>query len=225
MIINVFKDHRFWQKLQKHTKELVNAVKDYDFTAKGKSPWFDPKVFREYPLTTDPADGYGKSPVTHHPKFQLLLYCANYPAIRVIDTLYKENKDILIEDYACGATYFAYYLSKLGFNYYSFIENFSQVRKELFDIVTTKSDVDYTLNDLTVKPTVVNIVGYPWYEKEIPDAELFCIYPCDNMFKTVIATLEKRGYKELCHDSDGLLYFYCKERYLEEWQKKLSYLG
>jgi len=115
-------------------------------------------------------------------------------------------------------------MSKLGFNKYSLFDNFSQVNRELFDKVVNYSKITFTLNDSTQKPDVVNIVGYPWYEKEILDAELFCIYPCDNIFKTVIHTLTKKGYIELCRDSDYTQLFYCKHERQAEWQKKLSLL-
>lgn len=220
--IDLFKDRKLFDELGNFNADLYKLVSVYDWKGKKDitSPWFNPDVFRSYHLTTE-KDMWDRSPITKNPKYNLYLYCANYLAVFLIDLLYK-GKDVLIDDFGCGAGYFTWYLSKRGFNNWSLWEDFSQVEKELLDIVLTDCNVNYTLNDKKAKPDIANSVGYPWYKKEIPNVELFCLYPCDNLLKTIVPILLETGYVKLCEDKDYTQLAYCKKEKYNEFFKKIK---
>ena len=220
--INIFKDRSTFDYLSQFGDNLTPILNNYKFgLGEPNSVWFNQQHFKDSFLTTD-KDGQ-QSPLVKDPKFNLnFLYIPNYPALFLINLIYK-GEDVLIEDYACGAGYFTYYLSKLGFKKWSLIDGFTQVERGLLENVLSESGVEYTINNYSANPTVVNCVGYPWYYNKLPlSAELVCFYPCDHILDTVVYHLKEQGYRELCWDSDKLQVFLCKPEKYNEFMNKIQ---
>ncbi len=219
--INIFKDDLF-KPLEQYNDLLIKTINKYEFgNGKPNAYWFDPKEIRRLPLTNDTA--IVPNPLAESLKFNLFLYTANYPALFLINLLYGDKKDVLIEDWACGAGRMFYYLTKLGFNNFSLIDNYSQISKEILDDVIKLTQARVVLNDPAQKPVIFNIVGYPWFEDELPlSAELACIYPHDNLCETLIPNMKKKGYVELCWDVDILQTFLCKPEKYDEFFEKIK---
>lgn len=231
MKIDIFKNMTLYKNLEQYNKDIIEVCsrkqfhfakgkKGYDVMKGGSSNWFDPTQFRECALTTSYPE---TDPITFNPKFNLILYAANYLALFLINLLYQDKRNTTIEDLCGGAGYLIFYLSKCGFNNLYMTENFTQVSPLLLSAIVRKANIKLHLNIETVEPTVINIVGYPWFEKDWnKSVELFCIYPCDNMFKTIIPEIESKGYKKLCEDSDYLCLAYCREDKFNEFMEKIK---
>ena len=221
ILIDVFRDD-FFKNLEQYNEVLIDALGKHKFNNEGiNHVWFSPIGVHNQPLTTD-EDGV-PSPLVKDPKFNLFLYCANYPALFVINLLYNERKSVLVEDFPCGSGNFIYYLSKLGFDNFSLIDDFTQVKKEVFDDAMKLVCGGRVINDYRAEPIVLNSVGLPWFYRRLPlSAELICIYPHKNFLESFIPHMKQRGYKELCWDSDKLQVFLCRPDKYDEFSAKIA---
>jgi len=228
MNIDVFKSGVF-ESLTTYNQEVLDVAsrwkyivegQDYDFPNRKVSSWFDPKHLRSIYIPKS----YPKHvPLTDDPKFCLKLYCCNYASVFVINELYKDRKDVLIEDVGSGIGRFAHYLNKLGFTNFSFQDNFSQVDQKMFkDMMETSGITNYQLNNLESDPIIMNQVALPALIKApSPSIELSCFYNNTPRI-TVDDTFEEHNLKFLCRDVDDLMHIYCKPEKMEEFTEKLK---
>jgi len=152
MIIDVFKDYNFFKNLESYNNDIRDVCKNYKFVREGEeydlnnkivSGWFDPDHVKDLYIS----EFYPKKvPLPYHPKFNLILHCYNYVSMYVINKLYSDRKDILIEDQAGGMGRFLYYLSKLGFSNFHNVDNFSQLCVSLFEDLMKKGSIQCKLN-------------------------------------------------------------------------------
>ena len=233
MNINIFKDKKMWENLEKYNTDIIDVYnKD---GGKGSTYWFNPDTFKEHSWVrkrTVAGQSFIKD-LEYSKYYNLFLTGGNYLSLFLINKLYSDNKNILIEDVCCGMGRLVFYLSKLGFNNFSMIDDFSQIREELFNAVMKKGNVNFVLNQKKTKPIVSNLVDYPWYvnptpneispKDEVPDSsELFCFYCAPNIFVSIGKYLLENGYKELCMSQDLISVAYCKEEKYEEFKNKLK---
>lgn len=225
MIIDIFKSDLF-KGLEQYNQEILDVCKnwnynnsdeEYDFQNKKVSKWFDPEGLNRiyiplsYPRTV---------PLTSEPKFCLQLYCCNYASLFLIDTLFSHRKDILIEDVGSGMGILSFYLSKLGFNNFSFIDNFSQIAEPMFRELMEKAEIkSFELNNIEIISTVMNQVALPEIVKT-PDkqVELYCFY---NNGLLPLDKIQRAGFKFLCRDNDNLMYAWCREDKYDEFASLL----
>jgi len=231
MIINCFKDG-FLESLKVHNQFIIDVCDRHIINPFGLGNtnghscwWYDPRGQNKLHLTSS----YRKlgaivfpepDPKVYEDRFCLIMYVPNYPSLFVINKLYEDRKDVLVEDWGSGLSQICYYLTKLGFKNISLIENFQYLAKELFFDFWDSTGIKYLHNDMATHPTVINLVGHhpmpKWYQES---CELYCIYEKD----TLIADFESlQGYKRLCRDSDGLTNFYARNDKYDEFKAKLE---
>lgn len=230
MIIDYSKDIVFWGSLKAHSNYLlivsngfVYRSHNFDLKQDEVSNWFEPMRAKYQPI--------GRSfPEPHEASkkdfFQLYLTLSNYLPLFLINRLYS-NKQILIEDIGVGDGKLEYYLSKLGFDNFHFIENFSNVPKKLLD--TNLKGLSYKLNDIqNVFPTVVINSGSYTVSADItprwtPSIELAVCYTHEKFdCKEFTDRLEQWGYKLLCRDVDNLAIAFARHDKHEEFKELLK---
>lgn len=229
MKIDLFRDGLF-DSLKKYNQEIIDVCdrhvihpfpKHKDGT--GSAWWFDPRNIQKLHLTSTWKERgeiiYPEpNPLVYDKKFCLILYVPNYLALWLTNKLMP--KDALFEDLGCGLSQVSFYLSKLGFTNFSFVENFTHLSQELFYDFMNSAGIKFFLNKKETKPRVTNIVGHHPYPKEITrSTELFVTYPKDELVE-MFDKLE--GYSFLCEDSDGLARAYARNDKLEEFKEKLN---
>jgi hypothetical protein len=228
MIVNLFEDGLF-ESLKKYNQEIIDVcdrhkINEYPGHAiDGSSAWwFDPRNIQKLHLTQS-WKKYGEiiypepNPIVYDKKFCLIMYVPNYLSVWLTNKLMP--KDILFEDLGCGLSHPSFYLNKLGFKNFSFVENFTHIAPALFYDFMRSSEINFVLNGITA-PRVTNIVGHHPYPKEIIRSnELFVTYPKDELVE-MFDNLE--GYKFLCEDSDGLCKAYARTDKYDEFMEKLS---
>jgi len=211
----------------------ANYKKDcnYNTNKNEASFWFNPEKARYTPL---PANYPDLANVQFDKRLNLTLHCANYSALLLIDTLYNDNKNILIEDICCGMGNLIFYLSKLGFKNFNAIDNFSQLPQQLFESLMQEGNIKYSLNNMTAQPIVSNLIAYIKYVKminEIPyipnSLELFLSYvPLmpnnNNLHLDPDEFFNKHNFTCFTKDEDRLLWGYCKEHKYDEFKEKIQ---
>lgn len=228
MKIDVFQSKKLWEKLTKYNQDIIDVWDETEgsYSGKGGDWWFDPAKIKHLYLRI--RDNSGLWRVCSNDKLHsLILYPSYYLTIWLINILYKDKKGILIEDVACGSGGFVFYLSKLGFNNFSLIDNFSQLDKPLLEELMKKGNIKYVLNKKGTKPIVTNAVAIPSYNTIIPNpsidsCELFCFYPHPNLINTTIHYLLNHGYVELCEDAERILVTYCKKKKYQQFYDKIK---
>lgn len=232
MLIDIFKDNLF-EPLSKYNQEIYAVCDKHKIqkfglgidTARGDSCWwFDPRRTSDLPLTTS----WNKTESVVYPEpeqfvygkeFCLSLYAPNYVSLFLITKLFPD-KSTLIEDWACGLSQLTFFLSKLGYNNFSHIENFSQISEGLAKDMWEHISGNKSLNNDQLLPKVINIVGYHPYTKTIPhEVELLLVYPKKGMIDTFLSL---KGYTNICTDSHKLLYAFAREDKAEEFRKVLE---
>lgn len=212
MIVDYTKDSIFWNGLKSYSNYLLIVSNGFNYRSHnfnlGKdevSNWFEPVRAKYQPI--------GRSfPEPHEASkkefFQLYLTLSNYLPLWLISKLYSDN-EILIEDIGVGDGKLEYYLSKLGFHNFHFIEDFSNLPKKLLD--TNLKGVKYKLNDIQNNfPVVVVNSGSYTVSADItprwtPSIELAICYTHEKFdCKEFTDRLEQWGYKLLCRDVDNL---------------------
>lgn len=238
MIIDVFKDRDFFLNLEKYNKEIEEVCATYRFSKDGNydlanrlvSKWFDPKCRRELHIS----EFYPhQRALQHHSKFNLILHYYNCISLYVINLLYKDDKSILIEDLAGGMGKLFFYLSKLGFNKFHNVDNFSQTCESMFTDLMEKGNIAYNLNNYKLEPTVINLSALPIFLRyPIPKStELICCYYHDGIIRKegndYTINFNKgfdkiEDFEFLCKDSDNLTYFFCRKSKYKEFYKKIK---
>jgi hypothetical protein len=233
MIINIINNPNMYLSLSKYNRDINNKMKsykfsgEYDFKNKVISPWFDPKNIRDLGLSrTYPH----MSPVQYRKEYCLNIHCSNYLPLFLIDKLYTNRKNILIEDIGGGMGWLFFYLNKLGFNNFQLFDNFSQVSQEAAEDfinsfklachVTTPTTDPGTILD----PVITNNVGVPSYlvRKMSPNLELAICYTNRELEKQAKDFFYKNNFKFLCKDSDDLSFSYCREDKYAEFNNILE---
>ncbi len=253
--IDVFKDNGLYRYLEQYNPIVEQIARsanyqkegDYNVEQNEASFWFNPDKQRKtwFPQT------YPKPhPIQEDIRLNLCMHCANCASILLINTLFQNRKYILIEDICCGMGNFIFYLSKLGFNNFAAIDNFSQLPKSMFTNLMKEGNIKYTLNDFENNPIVTNIIAFTKYVKRnviskermivdgqdhihevygpeiIPDSiELFLTYypinPGNNNLHIDNDKFFER-FTPLSKDSYGMIYGYCRNDKYNEFQEKLQ---
>ena len=228
MKIDIFQNREIWTELAKYNQDIIDAWDETEgsYSGKGGEWWFDPARIKDLYLRIRDNSGLWRvcDGDTIH---SLILYPSYYLTILLINILYKDKKDILIEDVACGSGGFVFYLSKLGFNNFALIDNFSQLDKLLLETLMKKGNIKYILNQKDAKPIVSNGVAIPSYNEIVPNhridsCELFCFYPSRTIFNSIIPYILSHGYVELCEDAEKTLVAFCKKEKYEEFYNKIK---
>lgn len=151
--------------------------------------------------------------------FQLYLYFPNYITILLLNTLFQNRKDILIEDLCGGDGRLFLFLSKLGYNNFSLIDNFSQLNEQLFYGMMKTNNLRYILNDNNTRPIVISHMGYPLYPKNnLPDSvELICQYGNTRAKEMLFELIKNDEYIELCRDCNEISVAYCRKDKYDEF--------
>ena len=230
MIIDVFKTGLF-EPLKPFNDDIIAILDavciqgedgEYYYRAEPErriSRWFDPSKQKTLPF---PRHWPNTIPANDDPKYCLLENYPSYASIFVINELYGDNKDVMIEDVCCGQAKFAFFLSKLGFKNFSLIENFSELRPEFLIATMAAGGITYKLNAPTedVKPVIMNHVAYPSLVREItPSIELLCVY---NNERAVKVADELTNFKWVAIDTDGLLSVYARLDKYDLFHSKLA---
>lgn len=230
MIIDIFKNKTLYEQLEQYNSKIEDYCKSYNYVKEGEnydfdhdkiSKWFNPDCIKDiylprtYPHTCS---------ITHKNHFNLLLYACNYFPLFMINTLYGDNnKDILIEDCACGMAKLTFYLNKLGFNNFSLIDNFSQLPEAMLRGFMQSEGINYKLNNNESKPTVFTQVALPEIIKDnfYPDTELICFYNNEGSIK-VLEETHLNNYIFLCEDEDFLGRAYCRKDKYDKFKSKIE---
>jgi len=239
ILVDILKGHKLYSSLQKYNRDIIKATegyvmqsdRNYDLTKKEASFWFDPGAVRNLPMSSNYP---GNLPIQQDPRLDLVLYVPNYFSLLLINTLYRAQ-NINIEEQACGMGRLSFYLSKLGFEDFHLMDNFTQMPKTLLDALMGPAGIKYTLNDIGYKPTVLNLVGYTYFIKPVlPETELVII--SDNT-TLVIDDAEKglmyrdhdlvkysplEGKVCLAEDVNGVGRAYCNKDKVDEFVAKLK---
>ena len=252
MKVNMFKDTKIWSKLEEHNKIVIDTYNRYKTSI--TTSWFNPEYIKRggkkglWCRKSDKPGTFYINDFVSPNDWNLVMHPNNYLPIFLINLLYEDNKDIVIEDVCCGMGTFSYYLSLLGFNKFSLFDNFTGVNVELLDNMMLKNNISYTINQQQVMPTVSNMSAYPWYTSPmtmgiplsetgggwdetdtepktnipIDTCELFVFYCAKNIFETIGKYLLNNGYVELCQDEDCITVAYCKKEKYDEFIKKVG---
>lgn len=236
MIIDIFKDSPLFLGLQKYniTLQEVGAKHEYG-SGKPSSYWFDTNNARSLPLSrTNP---YADPKIVADDRYCLVLYVSNYMSLFLLQLLYQDRKDILIEDFGCGAGWFIYYASKQGFNNFHMFENWTQVDRHLFEDVMKKGEIKYALNDKNTNPVFINSSGSPFvfityglddrdgltYKRDLSNTEMLCFYTNRDWENNLAhKALPKRGFRFLCKDRGDLAVSWVREDKYKEFKERLD---
>lgn len=255
MIINIIKDISWITQLERYNNDIIEVHSNYTFpsyydvTKNEASHWFNPVKYREAQLSRT----YPKiAPEQYRKEYKLIFYLPNYVTLFLIKELYKNRKDVLIEDCGPGSGNLILFLSKLGFTAFNVFDKFLQCPKQLFVDMMQKGNINYTLNDFSVKPIVVNNCSAPFtfithgldknclfrskaahseinkedaelsLNRDVSSLELICFYTNREWEKLAYKILPQQGYSFLCKDSDDMGVAWCRNDKLEEFQMKLK---
>lgn len=241
LIIDIFKKKELWEDLAKNNKEIRDTIMEIvdDFSFAGEHRWSNPDTQHLNPLSrTYPHI----DKVQFEKRWNLILNLVNYASLFVINELYGDKKDVLIEDVCCGIGYLVFYLHKLGFKNFSLIDNFIELPGCSLQYVMKKWNINYVLNDINAKPIVVNQCSFPYYPRQIrrgihyletepmgtynkekhtvyigDQIELFCSYQRSGMPSQKIGNLIP-----VAVDKDEILGVYCREDKYDKFYKKLE---
>ena len=256
MIINIIKDISWINELEKYNNDIINVHSNYTFPNSSykpekneASPWFDPDKYRQAPLSrTYP----NIAPEQSKAEYKLIFYLPNYVTLFLIKELYKDRKDILIEDCGPGSGNLIFFLSKLGFTKFNVFDKFLQCPKQLFIEMMQVDNIKYTLNNFLTKPTIANNCSAPFVyitygldkkfifrsqaeaskmtpdvvelnlNRDVSSLELICFYTNRQWEEMAYKILKPQGYSFLCKDSDDMGVAWCRNDKLQEFKEKLK---
>ena len=255
--INIFKELEPWSYLEQFNSVVIESCKEaqydsennYDTTKGQASNWFKPEEIKRTPFYPENPYYPSPHPVQLEKKFNLIMHSANYVSLFLVNALYQDRKDILIEDICCGMSQFSFYLSKLGFKNFILIDNFSQVPEKTLTSFMGKADVKYITNSFASPSVVSNLVAYPvylkrkrgdqiyGYDKLEPPPDNMYISPTIELFLSYYPITETRGlsgldnkkflheerFVPLCEDTDHMLFAYVRSEMYDEFKEKLKY--
>lgn len=225
MRINIFENLELWNTLCIHNDKLKEYFKDFSLI--NDYWWFNLEnlhtvgfCIREYDATFVLGNFDCE---WYKPYKKLLMHPANYTALALIDLLYT-NKNILIEDLACGMSQLTFYLSHLGYTNFNLIDNFSQIRRQWIIDFLKRTNITYTLNEFSCRPTVINQSCYNKVIKHsIPDStELIILYSNSTLLKEMLPILQSYNFVELCEDYFRMNVVYCRQNKYSEFNDKLT---
>jgi hypothetical protein len=251
MIIDMFKKgNEIFRSLEKKNQLIFeNDTREpgegETFTRDYVSPWFDPAKVKELWL----GRCYPESaPCKDKPEYSLIIHLSNYLPIFLINLLFTNRKDAIIEDFGCGDGRLFVYLKELGFHRFSAWDNWSQIPYPIYgDMMRSiglSPPINPRLNDPKVNPVVVNNSHAPfvflsygfddrdfspygnepilYQDRDISKTELVTFYSGDIWENELApAMLPKRGFQFLCKDADDLAVAWCREDKYEEFKGKL----
>jgi hypothetical protein len=230
MKIDVFKKPWLFEFLERFNEDILNICSRHKIIEKvsevynprkgGCSWWFHPGRIRDLPLTSTYPD---VAPLLQDKKFNLILYAPNYLSLFLIELLYRNRLDVMIEDYACGMGRLVYFLSKCGFKNFNCIDSFLQLAKCLLEDALRIAQVEERINRFDIEPTITNIIGYPHFNRGIITTnELYIFYTNNHLCEWLEPQLKSDGYAFLCEDSDEMAKAYCRNDKYEEFKKKIK---
>jgi len=231
MKINTFKDINFYKELEEKVSPLIiSTIYKYFFfdtssdeNKKNKDrliQWFDPKNLY---LNCLPQPYEGDLTFRQNKKFNLQLHYPTYILLYVINKLYADRKNVLIEDVCCGIGRTEIYLKHLGFTNFHLIDNFSQIEKHHLTTMLKEANLQCSINQQNLNPVISYISAYPSFPKEINKSiELFCHYTNPSMIETLTPSLKNQGFVLLCQDIDNLMVAWCKKEKFIEFKTKLE---
>lgn len=178
MIIDIFKNKELFNKLSVYNNEVDSVTNDLP---ENVDIWFNSSQAVLNPLNRCYPD---IDPIQYDKKWELHMTVPNFLTLFLIDLFYKHNQDIVIEDACTGTAELLHYLSKLGYKKFHVIDNWCQVPQHYFTVRMTLAKIVPLINDLTVNPTIMNLVGYPFYPRKIgngiidgvPEGQVFFDY-------------------------------------------------
>ena len=229
MHINIFKHDgkQLFDSLLPCNEIIQQVYNKYEQIGNQRSTWwFDPPRYVEMNFNSrntvydknNPTIYLHKKDLKNSKYFKLYLYCPNYITILLLHVLFKNRKDILIEDLCGGDGRLFLFLSKLKYNNFSMIDDFSQVNKHLFNGMMADNNLSFVLNNSNTQPIVISHMGYPLYPKNnLPDSvELICQYGNSDSRKMLFKLFNNK-YVELCTDSNEISTAYCRKDKHEEF--------
>lgn len=246
LIIDSCKGADIYNSLHKYNIDVFKSCKGFYFGEgyQGKknaaSWWFDPKQVHTHSLSHLYHLSNKNHPVQKDPRFCLPLYAPNYFSLLLINTLYENKKDVLIEEQAGGQGVLLFYLNKLGFKNFTLIDNWTQLPIELMQSLLYTAEIYPHLTPPEKNPEIVNLVGYTHFIKSIDQqTELVITYNNVNLivkdgdsgnWKYLNGSLENYVYLEnkvlLASEKHGLAHAYCnKDKFYEFTEKLRKYEG
>jgi len=252
MIISIFKDETLYKDLEQYNLDIIEVdmrfinrfgVGRYDGKGRQISEWFDPRRVRKLHLSRTPKASSPDPKVQDRPEYRLVLYASNYLGLFLINLLYKQQFDVLIEDFGVGDGRFLYYLSKCGYRNFSAWDAWTQTIEALYHSMMQRAAVTPALNNPSTNPVVVNSCASPFVfithgidkrtveeapcnihpNRNLDNLELVCFYT-NRHWETILAPLylEPRGYTYLCRDEGDLAVAYARNDKWEEFHQKLQ---
>lgn len=238
--IDSLKGNDLYSSLHQYNLEVFRSCKNFKFGEgyQGKTDaaswWFNPKEVDNHPLS----HLYHLPIKTHHvqkdPRFCLPLYAPNYFSLLLINTLYEDRKDVLVEEQAGGQGVLLFYLNKLGFKNFTLIDNWTQLPIELMQSLLYTADIYPHLTPPEKIPEIVNLIGYTYFVKPInPETELVITY--NNTALVIKGEGETYMFRDQClerysimqnkvwlaTEKHGLANAYCNKDKVEEFTEKL----
>jgi len=235
--IDLFNGKDLFKSLANYNMAIANIAytanysdaNDYKVGEGGASFWFDPSQIRTTPTSRYYPLGH---PVQLDTRLCLVLHVANYVSLLIINTLYANTKDVLIEDMCCGMGNLVFYLSKLGFTNFSMVDNFTQIPYSMFDetmrlIARSTPTFQCSVNDSTSSPKIINLVSYTSFLRSvIPDSADLLMFSVPIM--PGMGNLEINDwmfYQEYCllaYDANQFMWIYCTKDKYQEFAEKLG---
>jgi len=230
MIINIVKNSELFYGLKRYNEDILTFSKtwnynkeeeEYSFKDRIISSWFNPNKVRRLGLSRT----YPRQipEIQNRPEYALYLHCSNYLPLFLINELYADRRDVLIEDMGGGMGWFFYYLNKLGFTNFHLWDNFSQLSEEAATEFLTNFSISCQINKKELKPVITNNVGVPAFviREFQPELELICCYTNRDL-ESRAEMFKSSGYKFLCKDTDDLAFIYCRNDKYEEFKERLK---
>ena len=227
MIIDIVKHSKIFFDLEQYNP-LIKTITDkytysstYDLGHDKISPWFEPKNIRDLGLSRTYPE---MAACQYRREYCIYLHCSNYLALFLINLLYENNKNILIEDIGGGMAWFFLYLNKLGFNNFHLWENFSQLSQHVAEDFINTYKLKCAINIPELNPVIINNVGVPDFidRKISPETELICCYTNRSLEMAAVNYLKNKGFSYLCRDIDDLAFVYCRKDKFTEFQVKVK---
>lgn len=240
MIIDIFKDKKFFHDLEVYNKEIFEVCSrwKYDYGDDGMdlekgivSRWFDPANRRNLVLSENYPE---RVPLMDDPKFNLEINFYSYPPLYIYNKLFADRKDVLIEDSCGGIGKFIHFLDKTGFTNFNLVDDFSQTCQAMWEEMMQKSGIICGLNYDNYPVEVLNLSSYPvLFRVPFPSSlELFSCYYHEGMIQQKNGRYQFRNnsaeyydphnFKFLCKDSDNLMWFFCREDKFDQFSEILS---
>lgn len=238
MKIDTFKDINFYKQLEKNVNPIIISALnkhfyfdegfyfgDTAYDKRGKTyliSWFDPNNLYKNTLPQPYNDDIH---FRTNKKFNLQVHYPTYSFLYLVNTLYSEQKDVLIEDVCCGIGRTEIYLKYLGFTNFHLIDNFSQIKENDLYIMLNEAKIECKINQINLNPIISYISAFPNFPGEINDSiEFFCHYTNPRMIENLTPILKHKGFVYLCTDSDNLMMAWCKTEKHEMFKNKIKYL-